>query len=146
MRRVLAAALLAICGAPALAQTQAPPQVWLGDLRCGPIPGVSTIPLIQPIQIYVTGGVAHYERAVRRPDTASDTDVREVAQGKLAPDGSVQLKGSATSSAYRFTSEFSGRLPPGGGTAQLTGTQHWVMQRANSYDRPCTITATPAPR
>ena len=118
----------------------APDQVWRGTLRCQPIPGVVTFRLAQPIEVDVRGGVASYERTVRRGDTGGESDVHERGQGQVGPDGAVTLIGSAQSPQYQYTARYSGVLPPQGGRTTLTGAQSWHLRTASPPDRACTMT------
>jgi hypothetical protein len=115
-------------------------QIWRGTLRCGPVLGLSRIPLTRPIQVTVTGNVAHYDHAIRIADTTIDTDVHERGDGAVAADGSLTLTGEASAPAYHYSAQYSGMLRPDGETSRLSGMQKWTSRRVRPYDRTCSMT------
>lgn len=120
--------------APASAQT------WRGNLRCGPVPGFSRLPLNQEIEVTVNGSTARYDRAVRVVETSVDSEVREQGSGTIAADGSLTLAGQASSPAYAYSAHYSGMLRPDGGASRLSGVQKWTARRTRATDRNCSMT------
>ena len=153
MRPALSWALLlsACAGANAPAPPQAarpvhstpvaatPAQVWRGALRCRPIRGIARQPLNQPVEVIVSGGVARYEHAVRRPDPGGAADVHEIGEGTIAPDGSLTLTGQASAQLFRYSAQYSGMLQPDGGPSRLAGKQSWYANRASPVERNCSM-------
>lgn len=120
------------------AQAAPAEQSWEGTVRCDVMPGTS-LPLVQRIQLRVTGARALYEREVRVADTGTGSGIWERATGTVGRDGRLTLTGSATGNGYTYTARYSGRLPPAGGQTTLEGNQLWVMRNGNTFDRPCRI-------
>jgi hypothetical protein len=121
---------------PPLAVTR---QVWRGSLRCGPVQGLTAVPLNQPIEVTVFDNVARYDRPVRIPARSIESGVHEHGEGTVAPDGSVTLSGGAASPPYRYSAQYSGMLRPDGETSRLSGFQKWTAPRIRSHDRPCSM-------
>ena len=146
-RHLIAILLLAGCAAPnpppASTAAAAPgaqssgTQVWKGRMRCDPIPGMTSLTLVQPVDITVVDGQASYQRIVRRGDMGGDSENVERGGGPVAADGTVTLTGSVTSPRYSYTATYEGRLPPNGRTGGLAGVQHWRARSISSFDRPC---------
>jgi hypothetical protein len=135
MRIALAVALIV---ASATARAAVPDQDWVGTFRCGSIPNIARIPLVQPVRVEIRGGVAHLERDVRIADTTSDSGHVERDQGTVGPDGAVTLAGGGDAQNSGFRSEYRGVFAPSG-QAHFEGAQHWHFDRHPGFDRPCTI-------
>ena len=136
-----ACAVQAPPSAPAVASAEAagPSVIWRGRIQCGPIPGMVSRTLNQPIEVAVAGDQATYQRQVKRGDTGGQTEYVEQGSGTVAADGGVTLAGAANAPSFRYSATYEGRLPPGGGSTRLTGVQHWSARTINSYDRPCSL-------
>ena len=119
--------------------TTGPSVVWRGRIQCGPIPGMVSRTLNQPIEVAVAGNQATYHRQIRRGDTGGETEYVEQGSGTVAPDGGVTLTGAANAPSFRYSATYEGRLPPEGGSTRLTGVQRWSARTINSYDRPCSL-------
>jgi hypothetical protein len=143
MKRSLAALLL-LAGC-ATAQTAETPQsaardvAWRGTIRCGIIPGLTTIRLNQPFTLTVSGDRAQYTRAVRQADKSAESGYVEQGGGTVAADGAVVLSGSAQGRGYSYVANYQGRLPPAGGAGHLVGTQQWSRPGFDVFPRPCSM-------
>jgi hypothetical protein len=131
-------AVLLALGGPALAQSS--PHVWRGEIRCGTIPGVATLPLRQPIEVVVSGNQARYSRSVRRADTSIASPFTEDGAGTVGADGAVVLTASVTARSFAYIARYQGRLPPEGGHGRLIGAQTWTAGTTQpGYQRACSI-------
>lgn len=143
MRLALGCLLLAsACAAPAPpggAVTVAD-QDWIGTIFCEPIPDFARLPLRQPLQVHVRGGVARYERNVRIADTVFDSGFKEAGEGAVGPGGRVELNGSGSQRNASYQARYTGVLD--GAHTRLDGVQHWQFDRHTPFDRPCHIDLT----
>lgn len=139
--RLCALLMLTGCATQAVSAPQDPvAQVWQGTLRCDAMPTLTTLRLVQPFVLTVSGRQASYQRYVRQPDSTQETEVPERGGGGVAADGALTLQGHAEGRGYTYNATYAGILPPSGGGTVLTGVQHWMGPRFAPIDRPCSIT------
>jgi hypothetical protein len=85
----------------------------------------------------VAEGRARYEREILTP-TGTPSGTFERGEGPVGPGGEVTLTTRAAAPGYSYEAEYPGQL--GDGTARLTGTQRWKIQReSGTLVRACSL-------
>ena len=130
LRRVAFLAL-ASCLVPHFAAAQE----YQGKIQCAALSsGVGQ--LATKASVKVQGTTASYERPIIGLDGSSVLG-QETGTGTVSPDGTIVLRGGASTSLSTFTATYSGRIT--GRRVELYGTQNHTTPR--KFDRSCSISA-----
>ena len=114
--------------------------IWHGQIQCGPIPGVTSLPLRGDFDMVTDGSRLTYNRPVHVADQAALSGVREQGTGTLTGN-SIRLQGGASGPGYSYTSAYSGQMESR--RALLAGEQIWTTSKAGApFHRDCHITLT----
>jgi hypothetical protein len=84
----------------------------------------------------VSEGRARYEREIQQP--GGPTGTFERGEGPVTPSGEITVATRAAAPGYSYEAEYGGRIDEG--TAHLTCTQRWKLQRGSgAIVRSCSL-------
>jgi hypothetical protein len=109
--------------------------VYAGTIQCDALPALR--PLKTKVAMTVAEGRARYEREILTP-TGAPSGAFERGEGPVGPSGDVTLTTRAAAPGYSYEAEYRGQI--GDGSARLTGTQRWKIQReSGTIVRACAL-------
>jgi hypothetical protein len=139
---VAGACLLAMALPWSGASAQPRDGTYAGTIQCDALPAQR--PLKTKVSMIVADGRARYEREILTP-TGAPTGTFERGEGPVAPSGEVTLTTRAAAPGYSYEAEYRGQI--GEGSARLTGTQRWKIQReSGTLVRACSLELMRAPQ
>jgi hypothetical protein len=140
--RVAVACLLAMVVPWPEASAQSRNGTYAGMIQCDALPAQR--PLKTKVSMTVADGRARYEREILT-STGAPSGIFERGEGPVAPSGEVTLTTRAAAPGYSYEAEYRGQI--GEGSARLTGTQRWKIQReSGTLVRPCSLELMRAPQ
>ena len=126
----------------AAARAQARDGAYAGTIQCDALPALR--PLKTKVSMTVAEGRARYEREILTP-TGTPSGNFERGEGPVGPGGEVTLTTRAAAPGYSYEAEYRGQI--GDGSARLTGSQRWKIQReSGTLVRACSLELMRAPQ